>query len=116
MKRATKGRVDLDGEAAAAMSSMLETLRAEGECVKITASALASWIVRRFHGSDFGRQKRRLIREHLDPKGYLRSVVKAVEAGEDAGEALGAALKKMRGRGAKGTRKAHMRDSGGHGV
>ena len=87
----TKGRIDLAPRAAEDLGAMLEEIRTRNECVKLTASGLASWIISRFRAGHFGRAKEGIARAHFDRRAYLKGVLRN---DGDIDEALRRVLKK----------------------
>ena len=74
-------RIVLEGREKEAVENMVRELNEEGEFVKISPSRLVAWIVRRFEGRDFKRQKEGISKEHFNSKKYLEKL--ALKTGED---------------------------------
>ena len=89
-----KGRINLTPRAAQALGEMLDETKRRGECVKTTASGLASWIVSHFKEKHFKKQRETICRAHFDRRAYLRNVLKGTENDEGLDEALRQALQK----------------------
>ena len=76
MTKFKSSRVVLNKESQEHLNQMLLTLKSEESCLRISPSSLTSWIVCYFAKRDFVRQKKRLAREHLNSKEYLKNLAK----------------------------------------
>ena len=83
MNNPKPSRVVLDQESQEHLDKMLLVLRSGGDCVKISPSKLASWIISHFAKRDFPKQKKRIIQNHFNPKAYLRSIAKNLRESDD---------------------------------
>ena len=111
MVKANTGRIVLTEKAKVALSSMLEQIKDEGECIKITPSKLTSWLVERFAINYFPKDMELILKEHFNSKVFLRNVLKEIENEEDLASALNGALKVVK---SKKPRKRKPRKSKGN--
>ena len=99
-------RINLTEEAADALSSMIEDVKGQPG-VRVGASSLVSWIVSRYWGQFFEREKGRIENAFLSRRDYLKGLLSASASDEEAERALGEALRKIArgrpGRGKEGT-------------
>ena len=95
MEATKTGRVALDKEAAAALSRMCKEIKEDDKPIKITPSLLASWITKRFHARDFGREKDRIREEFLNRRQWLKNALRDAKE-EDIGDVLKEAAKALR--------------------
>ena len=81
-------RINLNERAAGELAAMVEQVKKEGECVKVSPSALASWIVSHFFGSSFEKRKGEIVEAHFDRRAYLKGLVRSDRTDEEVEGAI----------------------------
>jgi len=94
-KNQNTGRIILNEEAKSSLLQMLESLKGDGEYLKITPSKLTSWVVNRYFITSFEKEKKIIEKDHFNSKGYLRNVLKGIEGEDDLEKALQTALARV---------------------
>ncbi len=96
MTESTHGhRVLLDAKASQSLDKMLNTLKQEGEFIRINPNKLVSWIVENFHVNRFSSTKAEIAKSHFNPRAYLLNVASKATNGDEAKALLTDALAKL---------------------